>query len=141
MCNLIFTRKEPVFPDRLILIFHLLTIGWLFTSHSSRIIYNLLSLRMILYNISIIIEDSSHDQVVNWLKSYLRTSSYETTFLKMLDSPHEGTTYCVQLLATDDTAILKFQEDVVAELQTYLATHHTEKAFIFDSKMQYLSLE
>ncbi|PRD54577.1 DUF4286 family protein [Sphingobacterium gobiense] len=96
---------------------------------------------MILYNISIIMEDSRHDQVVNWLKSHLRTSSYETTFLKMLDSPHEGHTYCIQFLAADDAAIGKFQEDVMAELQTYLMTNHAEKAFIFDSKMQYLSLE
>lgn len=59
----------------------------------------------------------------------------------MLDSPHEGNTYCVQFLAADDNVILKFQEDVVAELQGYLTAHHTEKAFIFDSKMQYLSLD
>ncbi len=96
---------------------------------------------MILYNISIIVEDSSQEQVVNWLKSYLRTSSFETKFLKMLDSPHEGNTYCVQFLATDDITIVKFQEDVVAELQAYLIAHHSEKAFIFESKMQYLSLE
>lgn len=100
---------------------------------------NPLSLCMILYNISIIVEDSSHDQVVNWLKSYLRKSSYETKFLKMLDSPHEGNTYCVQLEAADNAAIVKFQEDVVIELQNYLMTHHAEKAFIFDSKMEYLS--
>ena len=99
------------------------------------------SLRMILYNISVIVEDSSHHKVIQWLKSHLRASNYETTLLKMLDSPHEGNTYCVQFLATDHAAIVKFQEDVVAELQTYLATNHTEKAFIFDSKMQYLSLE
>lgn len=59
----------------------------------------------------------------------------------MLDSPHEGTTYCVQFLATDNAAILKFQEDVVAGLQTYLTAHHSEKAFIFESKMEYLSLD
>ena len=96
---------------------------------------------MILYNISVIVEDSSHDQVIQWLKSHLRASAYETTLLKMLDSPHEGNTYCVQSLATDHATIVKFQEDVVAELQTYLLASHTEKAFIFDSKMQYLSLE
>ncbi len=141
MCNLIFTRKALLFPNRLILIFHLLTAGKLITSYASRITHNLLSLRMILYNISIIIEDRSHDQVVNWLKSHLRTSTYEINFLKMLDSPHEGTTYCVQLLAADDTVIFKFQEDVVAEMQTYLTAHHPERAFIFESKMQYLSLE
>lgn len=96
---------------------------------------------MILYNISIIVDDSSHDAVLGWLKAHLRKSTYETKFLKMLESPHEGSTYCIQVVATDDTEILKFQEDVVMELQVYLTTNHAEKAFIFDSKMQYLSLE
>lgn len=101
----------------------------------------MLSLHMILYNVSIIVEDNSHDEVVNWLKSQLRASAYETKFLKMLESPHEGSTYCVQLVATDDTVISQFQQDVIVKLQAYLAAHHTEKAFLFDSKMQYLSLE
>lgn len=96
---------------------------------------------MILYNISVIVEDSSHGQVLDWLKSHLRKSTYETTFLKMLESPHEGSTYCIQLVAADDTAILKFQQDILVELQTYLTTHHAEKAFIFDSKMEYLRLD
>lgn len=59
----------------------------------------------------------------------------------MLESPHEGSTYCIQVVATDDTEILKFQEDVLVELQAYLTTSHAEKAFIFDSKMQYLALD
>jgi len=101
---------------------------------------NPVSLCMILYNISIIVDDSSHDAVLGWLKAHLRKSTYETKFLKMLDSPHEGSTYCIQVIMADDSAILKFQEDVLMELQTYLTTSHAEKAFIFDSKMQYLSL-
>lgn len=96
---------------------------------------------MILYNVSIIVEDSSHDQVVEWLKSRLLQNSYETNFLKMLESPHEGSTYCIQFVAPDDTVISKFQQDVLVDLQAYLATHHNGKAFLFDSKMQYLSLE
>ena len=95
---------------------------------------------MILYNISIIVEDSSHEQVFSWVKSQLREIAYDTTLLKMLDSPHEGTTYCVQLQAADETAIVRFQEDVVGKLQSYLTTQHAEKAFIFESKMEYLSI-
>ena len=96
---------------------------------------------MILYNISVIVDDNSHDAVLDWLKAHLRKSIYETKFLKMLESPHEGSTYCIQFVATDDTEILKFQDAVLTELQVYLATNHAEKAFIFDSKMQYQSLE
>ncbi|WP_437921813.1 DUF4286 family protein [Sphingobacterium sp. LRF_L2] len=95
---------------------------------------------MILYNISIIVEDSSHDPLLVWLQHKLRTSSYDVKFLKMLDSPHEGTTYCLQLTVQEEDSILSFQEDVLADIQNHIALNHSEKAFIFDSKMKYISL-
>lgn len=101
----------------------------------------LILLRMILYNISIIVEDSSHDDVLAWIKKQLPQLSADIRLLKMLDSPHEGTTYCLQITAEDEQAITSFQEALLPDLQQYIATKHTEKAFIFDSKMQYLSLD
>lgn len=95
---------------------------------------------MILYNVSIIVEENNHLSVLEWLKSHLRASSHETVLLKMLDSPHEGHTYCVQYQAADRDLITKFQEEVVTELQHYLTNNHAEKAFIFESQMQHLSL-
>ena len=138
-----FYMKALLSPARPFITFPLLIANNSLVPHSypSLVTHNLLSLRMILYNISVIVEDSSHDQVVQWLKSSLRKSPYETAFLKMIDSPHEGHTYCIQFQAVDHALIVKFQEDVVVELQTYLMNHHAEKAFIFESKMQYLPLE
>lgn len=71
----------------------------------------------------------------------LREVRYETKFLKMLDSPHEGTTYCIQVTAADEETIQGFQADVLHTIQAYIGTNHHEKAFIFDSKMQYLDLD
>ncbi len=96
---------------------------------------------MILYNISVIVEDSSHDDVLAWIKQRLPQLSAEIRLLRMLDSPHEGTTYCLQMTAEDDQAIASFQDELLPGLQQYIATKHTEKAFIFDSKMQYLSFD
>lgn len=95
---------------------------------------------MILYNISVIIEDSAHQDLFNWLKNTLREIDFEAKFLKMLDSPHEGSTYCIQVTAIDESTIQRFQEDVVQKIQAYIGSNHAEKAFIFDSKMQYLDL-
>lgn len=95
---------------------------------------------MLLYNVSVMIDDSRHDTVIGWIKLQLQECPYKISFLKMLDSPHDGSTYCIQLLADEDAIILQFQKDVVAVIQEYINSHHAEKAFIFDSKMRYLSL-
>ncbi|TDS16189.1 DUF4286 family protein [Sphingobacterium paludis] len=96
---------------------------------------------MILYNISIIIDDSSHDDLFPWIKSHLKTLTVETNLLKMLDSPHEGTTYCIQVRAADPSAIEAYQAEILPALSEYIAAKHQEKAFLFDSKMEYLPLD
>ncbi len=94
---------------------------------------------MYLYNISIIVEESQHDLLLDWLKKeWLPNLSNETKFLKMLNTPHEGHTYCVQMIKNNESEIIQFQENYLISLQHHLATHHHEKAFIFDSVMQYL---
>lgn len=94
---------------------------------------------MYLYNISIIVEESQHDLLLDWLKKeWLPNLSNETKFLKMLNTPHEGHTYCVQMIKNNESEIIQFQENYLISLQHHLATHHYEKAFIFDSVMQYL---
>lgn len=95
---------------------------------------------MYLYNISIIVEDSHHDALLTWLKNEWIPSlkREEIKFLKMLDSPHEGHTYCVQLNTQEQELVKEFQETKMVELQNHLASQHHEKAFLFDSLMQYL---
>jgi len=96
---------------------------------------------MILYNISIMVEDRSHDAVYGWLTNEFRQDTFGARFLKMLDSPHEGTTYCVQLMAEDERDITSFQEGFVRQLQDYIAQEHAGSAFVFDSKMAYIALD
>jgi len=95
---------------------------------------------MFLYNISIIIEDRSHDAVYAWLLDELRSDPSRAKFLKMLDSPHGGTTYCVQLVAEDERDLAGFQKGFLQRLQDYIAREHTDRAFVFDSKMAYVDL-
>ncbi len=94
---------------------------------------------MILYNVSLIIEDSSHDDLLTWLKAKLQKTNYQLSFLKMLDSPHEGSTYCIQLNAENHEMLEAFQKELLADLQQHIALQHRDKAFIFDSKMEYLT--
>lgn len=96
---------------------------------------------MYLYNISIIVENDSHDALIEWVrKEWIPTLPKETNFLKMLNNPHEGHTYCVQILVETEQKVIDMQAQEVAHLQAHIGQHHTEKAFIFDSIMQYLAI-
>lgn len=94
---------------------------------------------MYLYNISIIVDDENHQQLINWVKTtWLSKIENEVKFLKMLDTPHEGWTYCVQIITDNKQAIHSFQQDHVSLLQEHIALNYLEKAFIFDSIMEYI---
>lgn len=94
---------------------------------------------MYLYNISIIVEESQHDTLLNWLeKEWLPSLNQEIKFLKMINTPHEGHTYCVQMTVSNQEDIVNFQQTTLSDLQYHLHLNHKEKAFIFDSIMQYL---
>lgn len=94
---------------------------------------------MYLYNISIIIEESQHNELLSWIQqSWLPSLSNEIKFLKMVNTPHEGHTYCVHLLVDNEHQIQEFQALNIPTLQKHITDHHNEKAFIFDSVMQYL---
>lgn len=56
----------------------------------------------------------------------------------MINTPHEGHTYCVQMIVENEDQILDFQKEHMSSLQQHIADYHNEKAFIFDSIMQYL---
>ncbi|SFT11892.1 protein of unknown function [Sphingobacterium wenxiniae] len=96
---------------------------------------------MILYNVSVIVEDSAHTAIYEWLSYELKNNAFEAKLLKMLDSPHEGTTYCIQMTVENDEQIAHFQQKFIEKLQERIGTHHPEKAFIFDSRMQYIALD
>ena len=85
-------------------------------------------------------EEPAHDSFVAWLKSvWLPSIHSDVKLLKMLDSPHEGHTYCIQLVVDDGQGIQGFKEDYLHILQQYIGTHYAEKVFLFDSTMEYLS--
>lgn len=95
---------------------------------------------MYLYNVSIIIEPTAHKPVVSWIESLLtHQQNKNLRFLQMLDSPHEGYTYCLQLIVEEETEIEMFKSSVIPALQQYIAEEHANKAFIFDSTMKYLT--
>lgn len=94
---------------------------------------------MYLYNISVIIEESVHHEIITWIrKEFIPTVSPSAQLLSMMDSPHDGVTYCIQLQIEHAADIARFKETYLIELQHYLGENHNNKAFIFDSVMKYI---
>lgn len=93
---------------------------------------------MYLYNISLIVEDSQHNTFIDWLKNeWLINSDKKIKLLKMINSPHEGHTYCLQITVDTEEEVNLFQQKHLNDLQNHIGTHYKEKAFVFDSLMQY----
>lgn len=94
---------------------------------------------MYLYNASLIVEESAHNDLLIWTKQLLATKATAVRLLKMLDSPHEGHTYCLQAEVDGQEDIQELRIGLINELQQYIDHHHREKAFLFESVMEYLA--
>ncbi len=94
---------------------------------------------MYLYNVSLILEESIHQEIMQWVHdNILHTSNFDVNVLEMLQSPHEGITFCLQVTVPSETHIQTFQEEFLLPLQTLIAEKYKDKAFLFDSTMKYL---
>ncbi len=94
---------------------------------------------MFLYNLSIIIEESAHLDVLIFIKELIqKQEAKELKLLKMLHSPHEGFTYCLQIIVSNEQDIISIQSNLMSEIQEFISLNHPQKAFLFDSVMQYI---
>lgn len=95
---------------------------------------------MFLYNVSIIMEDSVHTDLLESIQQHIQAKpEIGIKLLKMLDSPHEGQTYCLQVMMDNQEEIAQFQAEVMQDIQALIGTHYPDKAFLFDSTMQYIN--
>lgn len=97
---------------------------------------------MYLYNVTIIAENDIRDAVKQCINAqffdYPDTTS-SLSLLEVLDSPHEGTTYCIQLRTENSDDILAFQTQHWNVVQELLSQQHPGKVLFFDSMMKYLN--
>lgn len=94
---------------------------------------------MFLYNVSVIAEEAIHQEIVVWIQdNILQSKKFEVHFLQMLQSPHEGMTYCIQVVLPSEEHIADFQQVHLLPLQELVAETYQNKVFLFDSTMKYL---
>ncbi|GGC41474.1 hypothetical protein GCM10011386_36980 [Parapedobacter defluvii] len=96
---------------------------------------------MYLYNISIMAESDVGEAVRMYLNKELAYDENGTSLslLEMLDSPHEGVTYCIQLCTENREEIASFQTRRFAAIRAQLETAYAGKVLFFDSIMKYLN--
>ncbi|MEC3879802.1 DUF4286 family protein [Parapedobacter sp. 10938] len=97
---------------------------------------------MYLYNVTIIVENDIREAV----KTHLHVARFDEqlpdavfSLLELLDSPHDGATYCVQLRCKDRATIADFQAGGLTVLKTGLHAQYPGKIVFFDSTMKYLN--
>lgn len=97
---------------------------------------------MYLYNVTVIVEHDVQEVLMQRIRARLNNrqgGEGTLSILEMLDSPHEGTTYCIQLRSPTMKAITAFQRDDLAAIQSLADNGYPGKALFFDSVMKYLN--
>lgn len=99
---------------------------------------------MILYNVTIIIEDSIHEPWLNWMQNIhiqqvMDTGCFASNrLLKVLDSPNEGITYCIQYIADSIEKYNEYKQNYSAALQADFPAEFANKFVSFRTLMEFL---
>ena len=98
---------------------------------------------MYLYNITVVMDDEIHEAARERIMTPLanhRSGGGAVSFLQLLDSPHQGTTYCIQLRTESESDIAIFQQQCLQTIQTLAEGEFSGKLVLFDSTMKYLTI-
>lgn len=102
---------------------------------------------MILYNITIILEDNIHEPWLNWMQNIHIRQVMDTgcfvshRLLKVLDSPNEGITYCIQYIADSLEDYNDYLQRFAARLQNDYPAEFANKFVSFRTTMEFITAE
>lgn len=102
---------------------------------------------MILYNVTIILDEDIHESLLNWLKhDYLKNILATDHFishrvLKVLDSPNEGFTYCIQFIAESLEKYNNYKHSNTDILQNNAPAEFLNKFVVFSTLMEFIETE
>ena len=99
---------------------------------------------MILYNVTAIVDESIHEDWKVWMQESMLKEVMDSgcfvsyRVLKVLDSPNEGLTYCVQYVAESVEDIERYQSQH-ARNASVSPGHFQNKFITFSSLMEYVN--
>lgn len=97
---------------------------------------------MIIYNVTLIIEDDIKDEWLSWMKEIhiadvMATGKFDGfRFLTLLDSPNEGHSFCVQYETSTLERYNAYVEEDAARLQGELAKKFEHRYVAFRTLME-----
>ena len=99
---------------------------------------------MLLYNVTLIIEDASAEAWLQWMKEehipqVMATGMFVSNrLLKVVDSPNEGVTFCAQYIAQSLEDYETYQIVYAPVLQEEINTRFRDKFVTFMTLMEYI---
>ena len=99
---------------------------------------------MLLYNVTVIIEDAAADEWLQWMQEIhipevMATGKFVSNrLLKVLDSPNEGVTYCTQYIAENIGEYNDYQQNYAPKLQAALQSKFENKLVAFRTLMEFV---
>jgi hypothetical protein len=99
---------------------------------------------MFLYNVTLIVEESSNAAFLNWLESFYVPNAMSSgnftsnRLLKVHNSPNEGTTYCLQFIAENMGNYEAYKQNFETKIEAELQSKFANKYVSFTTLMEYL---
>ena len=105
----------------------------------------LLSSLMILYNVTVILDESVEQEWVKWMNEehvpdVMATDCFVSNrMLKVLDSPNEGVTYCMQYIAENTEKYERYKTEFAPALQADALQKFENKFVAFRTLMEFVN--
>ena len=99
---------------------------------------------MILYNVTVIMDEEIHDEWLSWMKNQhiadvMATSCFVSyRMLRVVDSPNDGVTYCMQYIAEDRQKYEDYKSNYASGLQASFPAKFADKYVIYRSLMEFV---
>lgn len=99
---------------------------------------------MILYNVTVIVEDIVHDEWIEWMKNkhvpdVMQTGIFNSfKICRVLDSPNEGNTYSFQYFCDSMEDINRYQREFAPALQSEHTERYKDRFVAFRTVMEVL---
>lgn len=99
---------------------------------------------MVLYNLTIIIEESINEEWYHWIKNVFIPKISSTNLfishrvLRVLQSPNEGITYCIQFVAESSVQFDEFSSLHAPAIMNLHTQKFENKYVSFSSLMEYM---
>lgn len=99
---------------------------------------------MLLYNVTVIIEEDSASEWLRWMEethipAVMETGKFVSNrLLRVLDSPNEGVTFCTQYIAENRADYDDYQLNYAPALQAELQHQFKDKHVAFRTLMEFV---